>query len=202
MNAKNNAAPTPTRFARWTPLVVVVLCVAPIASAWWLLYQGDPSRLSAANHGELVSPPIPLQDVELHPAGAASAARASLYGKWSLVYADAEGCPGSCEALLDRMQRIQQALGRKAPRLQRVLLTGTEPSPAMLQAAAGDAGQLLWLEDAERLRDLQALLTGTAENGFVLIDPLGNLLMRYSADSDPLGMIKDLERLLRASRIG
>ena len=35
-----------------------------------------------------------------------------------------------------------------------------------------------------------------------LIDPLGNLVLRYPADPDIKGIAKDLERLLRASRIG
>jgi len=35
-----------------------------------------------------------------------------------------------------------------------------------------------------------------------LVDPLGNLMLRYPADPDPQRMLKDLARLLRASRIG
>jgi hypothetical protein len=35
-----------------------------------------------------------------------------------------------------------------------------------------------------------------------LIDPLGNIVLRYPADPDIKRMAKDLERLLRASRIG
>jgi hypothetical protein len=34
------------------------------------------------------------------------------------------------------------------------------------------------------------------------IDPLGNLMMRFPADPEPKRMLKDLERLLKASRIG
>ena len=35
-----------------------------------------------------------------------------------------------------------------------------------------------------------------------LVDPLGNVMMRYPRDADPSRMKKDLARLLRASRIG
>jgi hypothetical protein len=34
------------------------------------------------------------------------------------------------------------------------------------------------------------------------VDPLGNLMMYYTPDADPTGMLKDLARLLKASRIG
>ena len=35
-----------------------------------------------------------------------------------------------------------------------------------------------------------------------LVDPLGNLMLRFPRDPDPSRMIKDLQRLLRYSRIG
>jgi hypothetical protein len=35
-----------------------------------------------------------------------------------------------------------------------------------------------------------------------IIDPLGNVVLRYPRDPDPNRMKKDLSRLLRASRIG
>jgi len=35
-----------------------------------------------------------------------------------------------------------------------------------------------------------------------LVDPNGNVMMRWRAGDDPRGMLRDLERLLRASQIG
>src|SRR5439155_993336 len=35
-----------------------------------------------------------------------------------------------------------------------------------------------------------------------LLDPLGNLMLRFPGDPDAQGMVKDLTRLLRASRVG
>lgn len=35
-----------------------------------------------------------------------------------------------------------------------------------------------------------------------LIDPIGNLMMSYSADIDPSLMLKDLKRLLQVSQLG
>jgi hypothetical protein len=36
----------------------------------------------------------------------------------------------------------------------------------------------------------------------LIVDPLGNLMMRYPAAPDPNRMKKDLAKLLRASRVG
>ena len=35
-----------------------------------------------------------------------------------------------------------------------------------------------------------------------VVDPLGNLVMRFSPDVDRKGLIKDLDKLLRLSHIG
>jgi hypothetical protein len=35
-----------------------------------------------------------------------------------------------------------------------------------------------------------------------LVDPLGNVMMRFPADAEPRRMLKDLERLLKASQVG
>ncbi|MNC92394.1 hypothetical protein D3C83_88130 [compost metagenome] len=43
---------------------------------------------------------------------------------------------------------------------------------------------------------------GTQRDHIYLLDPLGNLVLRYPRDADPSRMKKDLERLLKVSRIG
>jgi glutathione peroxidase-family protein len=42
----------------------------------------------------------------------------------------------------------------------------------------------------------------SAEDHIYLIDPLGNLMMRFPKDPDPGKMKKDISKLLRASSIG
>ena len=37
-------------------------------------------------------------------------------------------------------------------------------------------------------------------NSIFLIDPYGFLMMQYSQDSDPIGIIKDLEKLIKNSK--
>ena len=44
--------------------------------------------------------------------------------------------------------------------------------------------------------------TGAVSDHIYLVDPLGNLVLRYPRDADPTRIKKDLSRLLRASRIG
>jgi hypothetical protein len=43
---------------------------------------------------------------------------------------------------------------------------------------------------------------GDASQHMYLIDPLGNLMMRFPKDADPAKVKKDLGKLLKASSIG
>ena len=58
------------------------------------------------------------------------------------------------------------------------------------------------------LRDLAAQfataagLSTSQTDGFYLVDPLGNLMMRYDTNADFKGILKDLERLLKYSWVG
>jgi len=54
--------------------------------------------------------------------------------------------------------------------------------------------------DANQWAGLRAFIDPPQD--IYLIDPLGNVVLRYPVDPDIKRMAKDLERLLRASRIG
>jgi hypothetical protein len=40
------------------------------------------------------------------------------------------------------------------------------------------------------------------EHSLYVVDPLGNLVMRYDAREDPKGLLTDLKKLLKLSHIG
>lgn len=52
---------------------------------------------------------------------------------------------------------------------------------------------------SERVLDT---LGENASGKVFLVDPLGNVMMRYNNEAPAKGMIKDLQHLIRASRIG
>jgi hypothetical protein len=43
---------------------------------------------------------------------------------------------------------------------------------------------------------------GARTDHIYVVDPLGNLVLRYPRDADPSRIRKDIERLLKVSRIG
>ena len=95
-------------------------------------------------------------------------------------------------------------------------LAANEPTDAGLSAirnvGEGLVAQLLaehpglWVArtaDAAWTGALPPARAGAATDAYVyLIDPLGNLVLRYDETFNPKGMLKDLGRLLKYSRIG
>ena len=55
---------------------------------------------------------------------------------------------------------------------------------------------------SEPLGRFEPVAQGRAADHIYIIDPMGNLMMRFPAKPDPSRMKKDLSKLLRASRIG
>ncbi len=64
---------------------------------------------------------------------------------------------------------------------------------------------ILLMGSENELRDLAMQFTTVAglstspTDGFYLVHPLGNLMMRYDTNADFKGILKDLERLLKYS---
>jgi hypothetical protein len=60
-----------------------------------------------------------------------------------------------------------------------------------------------WLHLSDKqLTDSLTSEKGEPKDHIWVVDPLGNVVMRYPANPDLKGILKDLERLLKASQIG
>ncbi|HET7197839.1 MAG TPA: cytochrome C oxidase subunit I [Burkholderiales bacterium] len=166
--------------------LIFLVCAAPIAlaTAAWHFRWGTPAT---ANYGELIEP----RALDAPPFRA-------LRGKWLLVTFDAAACDARCEEKLFVVRQVRRAQGAEAERIERLWLVtdGGQPRPRLLAAIEGSH-----VEPARAAGSLQAF-PGELERHIYLVDPLGNLMMRYPAAPRPAGMIKDFERLLKVSRVG
>lgn len=158
--------------------LVFGICAAPIVlgtAAYLLGFHG-----TAGNYGELLIP----RTLE-------APAFKALRGRWLLVTFDAAACDAACEKKLYVVRQVRRAQGAGAERMERLwLLTdGAKPRPGVLAA----------IESAhvQRAAGEEQLFPGNPREHIYLVDPLGNLMMRYPADPAPRKMIKDLERLLK-----
>jgi hypothetical protein len=178
------------RRGRRVALLILAFCAAPTVAAWLAYFVWQPQ--SRSNYGELIAP-HPLPDPDLRGLDGAAFHLSQLRGKWVLLQIDSAACAEACRKKLVYMRQVRTALGREADRVERVWLIDdtAEPDPALLREHEGlkiaraAAGQL-----------------PIAPGYIYLVDPPGNLMMRFPEDPDGRKMLRDLARLLRVSRVG
>ncbi|NHA14275.1 cytochrome oxidase assembly protein [Thioalkalivibrio sp. XN279] len=177
-----------------------LLFFGPLAVAMFLYYGTDWRPGGTGNHGELVRPPQPTPVVTLPGTEAYPDGDGFLRDRWTLVYVARSPCEEACQEALYNGRQMRLALGRLMDRVERVYLFTTEPPEAGFLAAEHPD---LVVVDATGAAG-EALLTAFAgqDEGYWLVDPLGNVMMRYPADQTPKGMMEDIKKLLRLSRIG
>jgi hypothetical protein len=191
------AAPGPDaakrRSARRTLLLLAAIAIAPVAASYAVYYFFP--RDVQANYGTLLST-APAPELAGVRADGQPFQLTGMKGQWSLVINAGARCGSDCERMLYATRQARTMQGREQERVARLLVvTGADPLPQAiaeqhpaLVPMTGDAGAV-------------AKLPGSAP-AILIVDPLGNLVLRYAADPDIKGLAKDLTRLLKASRIG
>ena len=191
----NNPSPLPSR-ARPTSgrrllLVLLLLFAAPLGLAFWLYYGSSWRPLAHTNHGTLIDPARPLANPGV------------LAGKWSLVVIGSGegGCDAACRETLVYARQTWLSLGRELARVQRVLLAPAGCCDAEYLRREHD-GLLALDATTPGAAALLAQFPSPTADGIYVVDPRGNLMMRYDVHLDPKGLRLDLKKLLDLSHIG
>jgi hypothetical protein len=177
-------AKRPSRAALW---LIAALTAAPVVASYLMFYVWPPE--DTVNYGELIGPRT-LPDAPPF---------SGLKGKWVLVSVDGGRCDAACEKKLLYMRQLRLTQGKNMDRIERLWLVSDDAPPRGAPELAAE-GTRLARADAELLRAFPA--PGSAADHIYLVDPLGNLMMRFPRDPEPRLMIKDLARLLKASQVG
>ena len=151
-----------------------------------------------ANYGELLSPPASVTTQRFSTPAGAAFRFGDLAGRWVLVASDSGACEHRCREKLVAMRQLRLALGRNASRIERVFVVDDTRMPA-----AGAMEEFPGMHLALTPPGL-AIPAGAANDRahIYLVDPNGNVMMRWPDPPDMRRMFKDLERLLKASQIG
>ena len=104
-----------------------------------------------------------------------------------------------------RLAQVQVALNKEMVRLRRVLLGDSvavlQADPALLELRRAYPDLLIAAPDGDQSGPLYRMMLD-ARYRFYVIDPLGNVMMRYPENAEGQGMLRDLERLLKYSWVG
>lgn len=178
------------RKSRRTLLLILLVAVAPVLGAYIAFYFWKPA--AGANYGELIRPAAQVDWQTLRGLQDAPLDATPLRGRWVLAYVGGQSCDAACEQALYLTRQVRTAQAKEVERVVRVWLLpdGASPAEALL---AQHPGLILAKANAALAPEIGRV---------VLIDPQGNLMMRFPAQLDPKGMIGDLKRLLKYSRLG
>ncbi len=167
--------------------------LGPFAFAVVLVQKGYAHQFRLKNHGDLITPVRNLAPVKEELAK-------TLAGKWWLVMVGPEQCYQGCQTTLYNMRQIRTALGKDAPRLERLFIHHPHCPISICEQQ--------FMEQYPEMRTIKLSLAEFERlfmniNGeLYIIDPKGNLMMRYEPNSPPKDVLSDLKRLLKVSKIG
>ena len=178
-----------SNLARFNLIAIAAIAALPLVGSYLLYFLWTPTAF--INYGELVGP-TPLVELQTGTAP-------ELKGRWVFLMVDSGRCDDYCQRKLYVMRQVRLTQGKDMERIERVWLLddGTAPTASTLEQYKGTRVLLMAPALAAKLPAVSSV-----RDHIYLVDPLGNVMMRYPRDADPNRMKKDLARLLRASRIG
>jgi hypothetical protein len=178
-------------------LLLVGVFTLPMIAAW-LSYTGWHPQ-TRKNYGTLLKV-TPLA----HTAGALLDGTPysfdALRHKWVMVYVGSAACDAHCSQQLYYMRQTRTAQGKDQSRIERVWVVTDNgvPEAALLNV---HPGLIVWRPaDAAFIRQFPQERAGA--HSIFLVDPIGNVMLRFPAATDPKRMLPDLKLLLGASQIG
>ena len=183
--------------ARRTLVLLALVCAAPVIASYIAYYWVHPT--TRINYGELLEP-VTTPEIAGRRLDGTPFRLSELRGRWVLLMADAEQCAARCERKLYATRQARTIQGREQDRIVRVWLLADGAPPPTAELGAQHPGMIIVRGDARQWQMLPGP-EGAAGSVYV-VDPLGNLVLRYPAEPDIRRLARDLERLLRASRIG
>ncbi len=196
--------------SRQALVLLGLIFLAPVFVAWVMHHSSEEGwrPQGTTNRGILVHPARPLA-LPTDMASDGVPLQEYLQGRWTLLYIGEAGCGETCRNNLYKMRQVRVAQNENMKRVQTLFLlhAGTLPEEVgdFLAREHRDMAVVL-LSDAHAAAiapqfQIDETPVAGAERVYI-VDPLGNLMMYYQPDADARGMLQDLQKLLKYSKIG
>ncbi len=204
-------------FPPWTTLLIIIaFFLLPLLLAWFM-YTGviEFKPESTRNFGTLVEPPIPvswtgltLENRSRNQGGDEEgySVAATLKGHWVILFPIQPPCETNCISHVTLLRQVHRAAGRNQSRVRIALVVQGWMSGETLANLSTVYPQFTLISDPDGLLDKTLASADDAvdnrdDSTTYLVDPLGNLMMLYSTESDPNELSKDLKLLLTWSTL-
>ena len=194
MGAAMNPPSTPDtpdrRKGRWQLILILMMVIGPMALATFMYKLQFWVPDSRSYHGELIGNGQTRADIGVQ----------ADEQRWQLLVTAPTACAANCQQLVYLARQLQISLGRDASRASHAL-AGAQP-------LSGEYEAKLKAEYPQLQRyplDVSTFTRNAAAPGDAqlwIVDPHGNLVLRYDAKVKGKDLLNDLRLLLKLSNIG
>lgn len=179
-------------------MLLALVTVAPVVASYLAYYVWRPEQFK--NYGELIAATslsgVPAAEPQAKPPFDSD----PLKGHWVILMVDSGNCVGACKDKLWQMRQLRLTQGKDMDRVTRAWLVDDGATPASELTKEFEGTLVVQARGSPLIAKFPAG-EGQRDHLF-LVDPLGNLMMRFPKDADPSRIKKDLTHLLKVSRIG
>ena len=193
----------------YTVWFVVIAFIVPVALAYILFYFYEVKTF--VNHGEILNPIVHISSFDLKDEQNKIIPQDQLTYKWRLISFVGKDCDQQCEKRLYDTRQIHTSLGKNQHRILRMFVHLEAASDTFSQLITkehpdvihvnGNAKIIIDALDANINEDVSDNIS-IRNNETYIMDPMGNVMMRFTQDQPNKEFLFDLKKLLKASQIG
>lgn len=185
----------------YTIWFVVLSFVAPVALAYVMFFFGDIK--SFTNSGEILNPIVHISDFKLKNVKGEIIPEKELTYKWRIISFLGADCDQQCAEQLHDTRQIFTSLGKDRHRVFRMFVHLQPANDALLKLIAEEHPNVIHVYgDEKTITEAIGNNATISNNENYIMDPMGNVMMRFSQDQPNKDFLKDLRKLLKASQIG
>ena len=177
-------------------ILIGVLLLSPIIASYTLFFTGY--RPGNINYGDLI---------DVHKMVGSGVRQDTneilrmkdLHGKWIMLTVDSGHCDEACDLKLYYMRQIRTMQHKEMDRIERVWLIddNVKAEPELVEKFKGTF--FVNAQDSELLDQIPP--RDSQRKHIYLIDPMGNLMLRFPEEIEPRKMSDDIKRLLHVSQV-
>jgi cytochrome oxidase Cu insertion factor (SCO1/SenC/PrrC family) len=185
----------------YTIWFVVASFVLPVVLAYFTFYFVEIT--SFTNKGEILNPIVDIAALELTDEKGEIIPRDTLTYKWRFISFVGSECDEACKKRLYETRQVYATLGKDRHRVLRVIVH-LEPAGEKLKALIETEYPNV-LNMNGNAKAINAAFDGSSkldENELYIMDPVGNVMMRFTQDQPMKDIQTDVRKLLKASQIG
>lgn len=189
----------------YTVWFVVIAFIAPVVLAYIMFFFVDVK--SFVNHGEILNPIVHIASFKLKDENNEIIPQDDLTYKWRLISFVGKDCDEQCESRLFDTRQIHTLLAKDQHRLMRMFVHLEPAGDSLIKLIEQTHPNVIHVNgDADTIIDALGANVregaGIMNNETYIMDPMGNVMMRFTQDQPNKEFLYDLKKLLKASQIG